>query len=379
MTRLHASPRPASAPPPLGRQGERACPSRARAMRARERIESLSIVANGAESDVIAHGMPPLGQPRPVRHPLVGHPAHPGGLERLRTLTGRASRDGSATAATFAPSWARSSCPSARVDTAGAAHGNGGAASSDGGNGHRTWHPKGGPVIAIAMATHRPPLELFSEADRVDPQADARELGLRHQRRRLGRASASRRCGRSSGTTRASACIRPTSSGASTATSSARSSWCPRRRSSSRSATRTTSGTRTSSQTLREALGRGAQLAYSDMRIVTAERQGDLGHLLDGAAQQPHQLRLAPDREHGHGCGLDVPPRGSRLCAPVPAGAPRAATRPLARDRRDGARRHRLRRRGPSTTTSSTRTPLSGTRGPTRAPARARSPSAWRR
>ncbi len=35
--------------------------------------------------------------------------------------------------------------------------------------------------------------------------------------------------------------------------------------------------------------------------------------------------------------------------------------------------------RGPSTSTSSTRTPRSGTRGPTRAPARARSPSAWRR
>src|SRR5204862_5177411 len=49
------------------------------------------------------------------------------------------------------------------VPTAGAAHGNGGAASSDDGNGHRTWHPKGGPVIAISMATHRPPLELFKK------------------------------------------------------------------------------------------------------------------------------------------------------------------------------------------------------------------------
>jgi ABC-type polysaccharide/polyol phosphate transport system ATPase subunit/glycosyltransferase involved in cell wall biosynthesis len=47
------------------------------------------------------------------------------------------------------------------VDAAGTAHGNGGVTAVEEGNGHRTWHPKGGPLIAIAMATYRAPLKLF--------------------------------------------------------------------------------------------------------------------------------------------------------------------------------------------------------------------------
>jgi ABC-type polysaccharide/polyol phosphate transport system ATPase subunit/glycosyltransferase involved in cell wall biosynthesis len=124
-----------------------------------EKLESLSIVANGAELEVIAHGMPPLHTrdragtrwwgvlPIPAGSSdsvlRVGLHAHLSDGSDLRAELGEIE---------LAPN---------EVPTAGAAHGNGGAASSNGGNGHRTWHPKGGPVIAIAMATHRPPVELF--------------------------------------------------------------------------------------------------------------------------------------------------------------------------------------------------------------------------
>jgi ABC-type polysaccharide/polyol phosphate transport system ATPase subunit/glycosyltransferase involved in cell wall biosynthesis len=125
-----------------------------------EPIEALSIVANGAESEVIAHGMPALhtgGRAGSRWWGIVTLPAGTGdSVLRLELRATLGDGGGEARAELGEIELA----PRA-VATAGAAHGNGGATSSNGGNGHLTWHPKGGPVIAVAMATHRPPLKLF--------------------------------------------------------------------------------------------------------------------------------------------------------------------------------------------------------------------------
>ena len=124
-----------------------------------ERIESLAIVANGAESKVIAHGMPPLDSHDRAGTRWWGIVPIPAGSSDSVLRLGLHARlgDGSDVRAELG----EIELVPRGVEVAGAAHGNGGATSSNGGNGHRTWHPKGGPVIAIAMTTYRPPRELF--------------------------------------------------------------------------------------------------------------------------------------------------------------------------------------------------------------------------
>jgi len=123
-----------------------------------EAIEALSIVANGAECEVLAHGMPALHTNERGGNRWWGILPVPGGTgdSTLRLgLRATLSRGSEATA-----ELGEVELVGRPVNAAEAAHGNGGA-TAEGGNGHRTWHPKGGPLIAIAMATHRPPLKLF--------------------------------------------------------------------------------------------------------------------------------------------------------------------------------------------------------------------------
>jgi ABC-type polysaccharide/polyol phosphate transport system ATPase subunit/glycosyltransferase involved in cell wall biosynthesis len=124
-----------------------------------EKIESLSIVANGAESEVIAYGMPPLHARDRSGTRWWGILPIPAGSSDSVLRVGLHARLGDGT--DVHAELGEIELIHRAVPAAGAAHGNGGASSSNGGNGHRTWHPKGGPVIAIAMATHRPPIELF--------------------------------------------------------------------------------------------------------------------------------------------------------------------------------------------------------------------------
>jgi glycosyltransferase involved in cell wall biosynthesis len=123
-----------------------------------EPIDELSIVANGAEFPVIAHGMPPLHTSDRSGNRWWGILPIPAGTGEPGLRVGLRAKlaDGEAAAAL-----GEIELVAHAIDAAGAAHGNGGATAADAGNGHRTWHPKGGPLIAIAMATHRPPTELF--------------------------------------------------------------------------------------------------------------------------------------------------------------------------------------------------------------------------
>ena len=125
-----------------------------------ERIESLSVVANGSESEVLANGLPALDSRDRSGPRWWGIARVPGGPSDSVLRLGLRARlgDGSDVRAELG----EIELIPGTVPTAGTAHGNGGAATSNGGNGHRTWHPKGGPVIAIAMTTHRPPMELFT-------------------------------------------------------------------------------------------------------------------------------------------------------------------------------------------------------------------------
>ena len=67
--------------------------------------------------------------------------------------------------------------------------------------------------------------------------------------------------------------------------------------------------------------------------------------LLDRAAQQLHELRLAAARQLRHRSGLALPARSARRRAALPAAARQGLPRPLARGGRDGPRRDRLHRR----------------------------------
>ena len=164
-----------------------------------ERIESLSVVANGVEAEVRAHGMPSPGTRDRTGTRWWGIVPHPGGHERLGPPD-RASRTARRRQRRFRRA-GRDRAGLRAVDTAGAAHGNGGATSSNGGNGHRTWHPKGGPVIAIAMTTHRPPMETL-QAGRSSRSASRRtRTGSASSATTPRRAAPRRRCGRSSATT----------------------------------------------------------------------------------------------------------------------------------------------------------------------------------
>jgi ABC-type polysaccharide/polyol phosphate transport system ATPase subunit/glycosyltransferase involved in cell wall biosynthesis len=124
-----------------------------------EAIETLSIVANGAEFEVLAHGMPPLHTNERSGNRWWGIvPIRAGSGDSTLRLGLRATLAGGSevSAGLGEVELVRRAVPAAE-----AAHGNGTATAAEGGNGHRTWHPKGGPLIAIAMATHQPPLKLF--------------------------------------------------------------------------------------------------------------------------------------------------------------------------------------------------------------------------
>jgi ABC-2 type transport system ATP-binding protein len=119
------------------------------------RVRDLAIIANGVRTPSIAHGMPaPDSRERSgdCWWALVTVPAE--SSEEL-TLGVRATlADGREASAPLGAIELRSEA----VGDIG--HGNGGAVPSQE-NGHARWRPKGGPLIAIAMATHEPPLELF--------------------------------------------------------------------------------------------------------------------------------------------------------------------------------------------------------------------------
>jgi ABC-type polysaccharide/polyol phosphate transport system ATPase subunit/glycosyltransferase involved in cell wall biosynthesis len=123
-----------------------------------EWIQSLNVVANGAEYPVIAHGMAPLQSREPAGDrwwAIV--PVAAGSETPLRLGLDAELPDGTRASAKLG----EIALAGPAIDAAGAAHGNGEAATANGGNGHRTWRPSGGSVIAIAMATYQPPLELF--------------------------------------------------------------------------------------------------------------------------------------------------------------------------------------------------------------------------
>ena len=111
-------------------------------------------MANGSRIRMIAPRHARAGQPRTGRATAGGARARAVGVGRESSALGRAPRDARRRQGGSAPSWVRSSFEVTRSATS--AHGNGGAVPSNGGNGHARWQPKGGPLIAIAMATHEP-------------------------------------------------------------------------------------------------------------------------------------------------------------------------------------------------------------------------------
>jgi ABC-type polysaccharide/polyol phosphate transport system ATPase subunit/glycosyltransferase involved in cell wall biosynthesis len=119
------------------------------------RVRDLAIIANGVRTPSIAHGMPPPGSREPFGDywwALVTVPSE--SVDEL-TLGVRATlADGGEASAPLGAIELRSEA----VGDIG--HGNGGTVPSQE-NGHARWRPKDGPLIAIAMATHEPPLELF--------------------------------------------------------------------------------------------------------------------------------------------------------------------------------------------------------------------------
>ena len=103
------------------------------------------------------------------------------------------------------------------------------------------------------------------------------------------------------------------------------------------------------------ALG-GAQLVYSDARVVARDGERHLRHVVGHAAQQPRRPALAAGGQRRHRRGVAVSPRPAALRAAVPAGPVRALPRSLDRPGRARARRDRLRAASRCTTTSSTAT-----------------------
>jgi ABC-type polysaccharide/polyol phosphate transport system ATPase subunit/glycosyltransferase involved in cell wall biosynthesis len=119
------------------------------------RIRDLAVIANGTRNPVIAYGMPgPEGGGRAGDYwwALVAVPSG---------SSGQLALDLRATIAGGGEVTARLGEIELRGEPVGeVGHGNGGAVPGHG-NGHARWQPKGGPLIAIAMATHNPPPELF--------------------------------------------------------------------------------------------------------------------------------------------------------------------------------------------------------------------------
>ena len=121
----------------------------------RRRISDLAVIANGTRNPVIAYGMPgPEGGGHAGDYwwALV---AVPSGSSGQLVLDLRATIAGGGDVTTRLGEIELRGEPVGEVG-----HGNGGAVPGHG-NGHARWQPKGGPLIAIAMATHNPPPELF--------------------------------------------------------------------------------------------------------------------------------------------------------------------------------------------------------------------------
>ena len=245
-----------------------------------------------------AHGMPPPGTRDQSATLWWGIVPIPEGTSGSTLRIGLRAR--SPTEATLSPSWVRSSW-SRTVDTAGAASRERRRDLEQRGNGHRTWHPKGGPVIAIAMTTHRPPMGLFRRQS-IDTRADARELGLRDQRRRLKRSERLDAIREILGDDPRFRLLRPTAARC-LPQLRARARVVPREAEFvALCAIKTTTGTRTSCRrsTRHSAPMTSSRTATCASSPRTASRSRTL---TGGASQQPHQLRLASDREHGHGRG----------------------------------------------------------------------------
>ena len=204
--------------------------------------------------------------------------------------------------------------------------------------------PSGGRASRSAWRTYEPPADLLRTPARLAPRADARELGLRDQRRRLLGRGVANASSSSPPATRASRLAQRRSGSASTGTSNERSSMAPGGRG-LRGALRP--GRPLAPRQARAAartIG-GAQLVYSDARIVSpdgelvrpsywTERRNNytnfgsllLANSVTGAASM-FRRELLDD-------ALPFPPR-----------SPRAFHDHWLRRGRDGTRRDRLRRR----------------------------------
>ena len=222
---------PATCPRASVSAGVTSCPSRAHAPATPERIEYLSDRRQRRRvRDVIAARHAAAGQPGADGRPLVGHRAIPAGSSRLRRLAVGLR----ATLADGSDAQRRAGRDRAvpQVTAAGAAHGNGGAASSDGGNGPPNVAPQGRAGRSRSRWQRMAAAGALQATDRVDPEQTHENWVCVISDDASGdpeRLDAMREV---LGDDPASACMRPTSGGASTATSSARSS-CPRRRPSS--------------------------------------------------------------------------------------------------------------------------------------------------
>ncbi len=120
-------------------------------------IRDLAVIANGTRNPVIAYGMPRPGTGARARDywwALVTVPAESPGMLRLRLRAKLAGRREATTAL-------------GEIELSDDALGDVGHGDGAAGPGHERdgalWHPKGGPRIAIAMATHEPPPELFRQ------------------------------------------------------------------------------------------------------------------------------------------------------------------------------------------------------------------------
>lgn len=123
------------------------------------RIRRLRLVVDGADHPVIAHGLPVPGSGDRSGGfwwailPLPGLEA-----DRVSTIGLAAELDGGGEARAELGDLELIAGPG--IPATGIADGNG-KAIAHGSNGHRSWSPRGGPLIAIAMTTCDPPPELF--------------------------------------------------------------------------------------------------------------------------------------------------------------------------------------------------------------------------
>ena len=178
----------------------------------------------------------------------------------------------------------------------------------------------GAPLVAIAMATFEPPLDLFRAPGGVDPRADADRLDLRRERRLLRSRTVRRAASGCSTATRGSCSHAPTGGAASTTTSSARWSWRSGRRAvTSPSPIRTTSGTPTSSRRsyARSATPSSCTATSGSSRPAASGSRRRTGR---SARQQPLGHAVAAGGELRHRRSVAVPARAARRRPAAPAG-----------------------------------------------------------